>query len=178
MQDWHSQGWFCLAGFIKHIQTCIEPCRICTKHLHLIQKRGTFPPQVLYLDVLCGTRVWVVSSRKVEAAEPLGAGECGARQDHSKCFRGLRTHLQPRLPWHEEAFSAWEKPQGYWGSSLMTSDIPTATAMIQLQIPILFVVQNKSKALVCRTAIKGSLGHFRAPLVLPANRRHCCETPE
>lgn len=69
------------------------------------KKEGLFFPQVLYLDLLCGIRVLVVSSRKVETTEPLGAGESGARQDHSKCFRRLRTHLQPRLLWHEEAFS-------------------------------------------------------------------------
>lgn len=39
-------------------------------------------------------------------------GKSGARQDHSACFGGLRTHLQQSLPWHEEAFSAWEGSAG------------------------------------------------------------------
>lgn len=37
-------------------------------------------------------------------------GESGARQGHTACFRGLRTHLQLRLPRHKEAFGAWEEP--------------------------------------------------------------------
>lgn len=109
LQGWCSQGWFCLTGFIKHIQNVHRALQNLHRAFLLDTKKRNFFPQVLYLDLLCGRRVWVVSSRKVETAE-LGAGESGARQDHCKCFRGLRTHLQPRLPWHEKAFSAWEKP--------------------------------------------------------------------
>lgn len=39
----------------------------------------------------------------------LGGGSA-AKQDHSACFGGLRTHLWLRLPWHREALGAQERP--------------------------------------------------------------------
>lgn len=55
----------------SELRVVVWHCRIYIEHLHLIQKRGFFFPQVLYLDLLCGIRVFVVPSRKVETAEPL-----------------------------------------------------------------------------------------------------------
>lgn len=166
MQGWCSQGWFCLTGFIKHIQDRHRTLQNLHRAFTLDTKKRKFFPQVLYLDILCVIRIWLSlhSSRNQKLLSPW-------EQRSLELGRTTINVSGHSGPISSQDFHGTSKPsvlgkspQGCWGSSLMTFDMPYCYSHAPAANIHPIVVQNKNKNLVCRTAIlsAGQLGTFQS----------------